>query len=322
MTRIQQILGAVLAAQIIAAAILFWPQPAAEQAQPLFGEIDADQITAFSIDDGTGNSLAFERMENDWVVSETDGYPANSEKINELLGKIVEVSTGRMVASNPDSYARLQVGEDSYMRRLWFKDNSGTDYVLFAGSTVGAGATHIRKDGDREVYLTDKVSGWQLGTQAQNWMDVIYVTIPREQMQRVTIENASGKLEFVNEREGETDNWVMLNLEEGEEFNPNNLVSMLTRFTNLQFNRPLGTEELPAFGMDAPKAVVTLDYTDEEGSPKTLILRIGTLDEGEKNFYAHASTSEQYVKIPKFSLNDFVERTKEVFLVTEASEEG
>lgn len=321
MTRTQQILSVVLVAQIILAVIVFWPQPVAERGELLFEDLSADQIVAIAIDDDTGNSVALERDGDGWVVSNTDGYPANAEKIEPLLEKLAEIKTGRMVASNPESYDRLQVGDDSFMRRIWFKDASGSEFILFTGSSVGAGATHVRRAGAGEVFLTDRVNSWEFGSEARNWIDVVYLAIPREQMTHMVMENASGTLEFVNQGTGEEDNWMMLGLEEGETFNPNNLVSMLTRLTNLQMTRPLGKEELAEYGFDAPNATITLDYVDEEGNPQTLVLRVGALDPGDNHYFTHASTSEYYVKIPRYSMQDFVERSKDVFLMTEETAE-
>jgi hypothetical protein len=138
-------------------------------------------------------------------------------------------------------------------------------------------------------------------------------------MQRMVLENPQGTLEFVNQGTAEEQKWVMLGLQPDEEFNSNNLVSMLTRLTNLQMNKPLGKEELPEYGLTEPAAVVTLDYVDEEGNPQTLILKVGALDPTDNNFYAYASTSDYYVKMPKFALQDFVERSRDVFLVQEAT---
>ncbi|MBN1304696.1 MAG: DUF4340 domain-containing protein [Anaerolineales bacterium] len=321
MNRTQQILGGLLIVQIIISVILFWPQPAAESGEPLFSELNADQIVAFAVEDDSGKTIGFERVEDGWVISGTDGYPANAQKIDPLLEGIVEIKTGRLVASKAESYTRLQVGDDDFARRFWFKDSSGNENILYIGSSAGAAATHVRKAGMDEVFLTDKVSSWQISTATNSWADVVYVSIPREQMQSMTLENPNGFFEFVNEGTAEEDNWVMLSLGEGEEFNSNNLVSMLTRLTNLQMNKPLGTQELPEYGLAEPTAVVTLEHTDEEGNPQTLVLRIGALDPVDNNYHIHASSSEYYVKIPKYSMQDFVERSKEAFLVTEEAGE-
>ena len=135
----------------------------------------------------------------------------------------------------------------------------------------------------------------------------------------MTLENASGTLDFINIGVEEAE-WLMDGLGADEQFNANNLVSMLTRLTGLQMNRPLGKTELPEYGLDEPAAVVTLKYQDDADEIQTLVLRVGALTESGSYYYVHASNSEYYVEIAKSSMQDFVERSREVFLVTEEEE--
>jgi hypothetical protein len=320
MNRMQQILAGVLIAQIILAVFMFWPEPARQPGVALLGSLTADQIVSFSVADNSGNSVALERSGEAWVISGTDGFPAKTDTITPLLEELVQVKTGRTVASNPDSFDRLQVADEGFLRRLTLTDAQGQEHVLYIGSSVGVAATHVRLAGSNDVLLTDMVTSFDFGSQARNWIDVVYLTIPREQMTHMTLQNPNGTYEFTNLGSGGVDEWVMAGLADGEQFNPNNLVSMLTRLTNLQMSKPMGKQELPEYGLEAPVAVVTLDYTDEAGTQQQLILRIGALDPEDNNYVIHASTAEYIVKIPSFSMADFVERSKEVFLQTEDSE--
>ncbi len=320
MNRTQQILTGLLIVQIIAVALVFWPQQNVSVSEPFFGELTVDQIDALTIEDNQGNSVSFERVTDGWVLSGTDGFPANAETIEALLEKMLSVKTGRMIASSEESYARLQVADDDFSRRVWFKDQNGDEHVLYVGSSAGVAATHVRAAGLKEVYLTDAVNSYDFSSQAKSWINAVYVKIPTAQIQKMTLENASGTLVFENTG-AEEDNWIMDGLGADEEFNSNNLVSMLTRLANLQMNRPLGKTELTEYGLDEPSAVVTLEYLDDAGEIQTLVLRVGFLSQSGSFYYVHASNSEFYVEIAKSSMQDFVERTREVFLVTEETAE-
>jgi hypothetical protein len=321
MNRTQQILSGLIVVQIALAVVVLWPNSTKlVEGKPLFPDLNADQIVAFSVDDNNAHHVALERSESGWILSNSDGYAADAEKIDPLLAKMVSIQTGRQVASKAESFARLQVADEDFLRRVWFKDVNGNEYILFVGSSVGAAATHVRKAGTNDVLLTDQVSSYEFGSEARNWIDVVYLAIPREQMTAMALENAAGTLEFVNQGTPEAENWVMMGLPKGEEFNSNNLVSMLTRLTNLQMTAPLGKTEKPEFGLDKPSAVVTVTYQDADAGAQTVVLRIGALDAADNSYYVHASNAEYYVKIPKYSLQDFVDRTMDVFLKTEETQ--
>ncbi len=320
MNRTQQILTGLLVVQIVAAVLVFMPQKTTTVSEPLFGELTVEQIETLMIEDNQGNSVQLERTTDGWILSNSDDYPANAETIEALLEKVVAIKTGRLIATSAESYKRLQVAEDDFARRVTFTTQDGEEHVLYVGSLAGSGATHVRAANLKEVYLTDAVTSYDFISQVKGWINAVYVAIPTEKMQRMTLENASGTLDFVNVGVQEAE-WVMDGLAEDEEFNPNNLTSMLTRLTNLQMYRPLGKTELPEYGFDEPLAVVTLKYLDDADETQTLVLRVGALTEDGSYYYVHASVSEYYVEIPKSSMGDYVERSREVFLVIEEAED-
>ncbi len=317
MNRTQQILAGVLIAQIALAVFMLWPQPAKAAGEPLLGGLTADQIVSFTVSDTSGNSATLEKDGEAWVLADSDGFPADSETINTLMADVVQISTGRTVTKTAESHARLQVAEDDYLRRVVLVDAEGKEYTLYVGSSIGTSSTHVRLEGSNEVLLTDKVTGYDFGSEPRNWIEATYVTVDRAKMTGMTLQNANGTFKFTNEGTAEEENWVMADLAEGEIFNPNNMVSMLTRLGNLQIKKPLGKTELPEYGMEKPSAVVTLDYLDESGAAQQLVVTVGAFDEADESYYVKASTSDYYVKISSYTMTDFAERSKVDFLPAE-----
>ncbi|MEM5774052.1 MAG: DUF4340 domain-containing protein, partial [Anaerolineaceae bacterium] len=131
------------------------------------------------------------------------------------------------------------------------------------------------------------------------------------------LQNAKGTFQFTNEGTADAENWVMAGLSADEVFNPNNMISLLTRLGNLQIKKPLGKTALPEYGLDEPSAVVTLDYTDANGAARQMVVTIGAYDESDDSYFVKASTSDYYVKINAYTITDFVERGKEDFLPAE-----
>jgi hypothetical protein len=318
MNRTQQILIGVLVAQIVLAVVLLWPQPAKQPSAPLFGELTADQISSFTVSDTDGHEVTINRSGEGWVIDGTDDYPTMTDTVPEALESLVQITTGRTVATNKESHARLKVADADYTRKLVIRDDQGAEQILYIGTTVGTGATNVRLGGSDEVMLTDKVTGYDFGSEARNWIITKYVAIDRAQMTRLILENASGSYEFANTGTSDAENWVMSGLAAGETFNSNNMVSLLTRLTSLQLQEPLGKSEKPEYGLDDPLAVATLYYTGEDGAEQQLVLTIGAKDDAG-NYYAKANVSDYYVKLPSTSVVDFVERTREAFLQAAAT---
>lgn len=317
MNRTQQILTGVLIVQIVLAVFLLWPAPAKAAGVPLLGGITADQITSFSVTDNAGSRVELERSGEGWVISGTDGFPAKTEIITTVLENLVQVKSGRTVATSAESLARLRVADNDFLRQITVNDDLGNEHILYLGSTVGTSATHVRLAGSNEVMLTDKVTGYDFGGSAKIWIDPVYVAVAREKMTKMTLQNSTGAYEFTNAGTGGGEIWVMAGLKSGEALNPNNLGSLLTRLTNLQMSVPLGKTEKPEYGLQNPTAVVTLDYSDESGALQQMVLTVGALDDTDKTYFVHASTSEYYVKMLANNLKDFVERSREVFLQTD-----
>ena len=109
MNRTQQILTGVLVVQIVLAVFLLWPEPAKVEGVSLLGGITADQITSFTIYDATGGEVTVEKSGDAWIIANTEDFPANSDTISTILENLVQVKTGRTVATSSESNARLKV---------------------------------------------------------------------------------------------------------------------------------------------------------------------------------------------------------------------
>ncbi len=164
------------------------------------------------------------------------------------------------------------------------------------------------------MYLTDAIQPFDVDPRASNWIDTVYYTIPQTTTVGLTLENANGT--FVFERDGET--WAMQGLNEGEEFAPNNLTTVLNQVTTLRMTKPAGQEEQPAYGLDEPQATITIKTDDDQ----THTLLIGAQDETSQDYLVKSSDSDYYVWIAQFTANDLIGKTKDDFLLPPPTSEN
>jgi hypothetical protein len=306
MKRHNQILAGVLVIQIILGVVVFWPRSAATGAsEPLFPDLEAGDIAVLTIADADGNSIQLKRVSGDWVLPDADDYPAQADKITPLLDKIVGLTTGRLVTRTDASHKRLQVAPDDFVHRIDFETADGTKRTLYLGSSPRYGATHFRVDGQSETYLTNELSTWETKANAASWVDTGYLSVPRDDITKMTLENANGTFTFT--KDGEV--WTMDGLAADETLDENKVTALVQQAASVNMVRPLGKEEQAAYGTDQPNAVVTLETSD-----KTITLRVGAKDPDANSYVVISSESPYYVRVSGYSLNNLVENTRDDFL--------
>jgi hypothetical protein len=307
MKRHNQILAGILVIQIILSVVVFWPKSAATTAsEPLFPDLSADDIVALTVTDADDTGIQIKKVGEVWVLPDTDDYPAQADKITPLLDKIVGLTTGRLVTRTDASHRRLQVSPDDFMRRIDFETADGTKRTLYLGSSPQYGATHFRVEGQSETYLTSELSTWETKADATSWVDTTYLSVPEDDVTKLTLENANGTCTFMKDDEGK---WTMAGLAADETLDETKVTDLVRRAASVNMTSPLGKEEKASYGMDQPDAVVTLETED-----KTVTLRVGAKDPADNSYVVTSSESPYYVRVSEYSVKDLVEKTRDDFL--------
>jgi hypothetical protein len=73
--------------------------------------------------------------------------------------------------------------------------------------------------------------------------------------------------------------------------------------------RPLGKEDNPAYGLDKPSAVVTLQTAE-----KTITIQVGAKFREDNSYVVKSSESPYYVRVAEFSVKDLVEKSRDGFI--------
>lgn len=316
MSRLNQILIIILVIQVGVAAFAFWPKSTAQAGDnPILPNFTAANVVKLTISDGDDNTVVLAKNGDSWVLPEAGDFPVEAEKVSALLDKIAAIKTNRLVTQTETSHRRLQVAADDFARLVELESGDGSTHKLYIGSTAGAGATHVRLDGQSNVYLSADLTSFEANAQPSGWIDTLYFEVPRENVVGLTLENENGTFEF--EKEGES--WTMAGLADDEAFNETGLTGMLTGITSVRLAAPLGKEEKAEYGLDNPLAVVALKTSGEEGD-KTYTLTVGA--KNDTGYIFHSSESPYYVQISEFVGNSLVEKTRDDFLQAPPTEES
>jgi len=208
MSKLHQILIALLVAQLALVAVVFWPRPAPADAvgAPFFSEINAADISTLVIRDDQGKSIKLSKPAGQWILPEFSDYPAQADKITPLLTRIAGLTSDRLVTRTEASQKQLQVADDKYVRRLELQTSGGASQVLYLGSSAGAQTIHVRVGSQKEVYLARDLNSWDFSTDPISWVDAAYLSVPKENVVSLTLGNANGQWTFEKDASG---NWTM-----------------------------------------------------------------------------------------------------------------
>lgn len=310
LTRNQQILSGLLVIQLILAAVLLWPRGAeTAESEPLFPELEAEDVETLAISDNEGNQVELTRQDDGWVLASGGDYPADGETIEPALEQLAGLQTGRLVAQTETSQSQLQVAPDEFQREVVMTTGDGDEHILYLGSSPNAQSTHVRRAGDTAVYLAFDLNTFEISAQASNWIDTAYVNVDAAAVQEVTLENENGTFTFVR---GEDGAWTLADLAEDETFNETAFTGILNRVASLRLQRPLSTSPSPEYGLDDPSATLTLAIS-EENSSRTATLRVGAQrDDG--SYVVKWSDADYFVTVNAFSVEGLVNNGRDAFL--------
>jgi hypothetical protein len=304
--RHHQILAGILAVQIVLSIFVFWPKTATVEREPLFPELETEDVVALAIADTEGNNTQLKKVTGDWVLPDADDYPAQADKITSLLDKIAGLTTGRLVTRTDASHKRLQVAPDEFVRRIDFETAEGTKRTLYLGSSPRYNATHFRLDGQSETYLTSDISTWDTKADAASWVDTAYLSISQDDVTKMTLENTNGTLIFTKDEE---DKWTMDGLAADETLDETKVTDSIRQAASVTMLSPLGKEEKASYGMDEPNAVVALETITQ-----TTTLRVGAKDPDDNSYIVTSSESPYYVRVSEYGVKNLVESTGDDFL--------
>ena len=261
------LLVVLLAVQLVLLAISALTSSGAEArpVEPVLAGISAADIERFSFADDMGDEVTVARSADGWVLPGADDFPVDGDKVEEILDKLALLDTRRLVAAKSANFARLQVAEQEYRRKLSL-EGGGESATLFLGGSGGVDTVYVRRAGEDNVYLGVGLNSWELSTQISTWIDSSYVNVAQDDVLEIIVENGAGVFTFV--RDG--DSMTYADLAEGELFEDTRMPIVLRNAAVIRMLQPLGLEALDDYELAEPRVAVRVRYREllESGEPE------------------------------------------------------
>ncbi len=311
-SRVNQVLAALLIVQAVVLAIVLWPRSTAGTAgEPFLPGLQADQVMQVTIGDDQQASIELLQREGKWVIPAAGDYPCKEGAVPDFLAKLVALKRDRLVTQTADSHKRLKVADQDFVRVIELRLADSTVRRLYLGTSASSTAVHIRIAEQDQVYLAPGLSTGDIGAQAASWVDTLYSSIPQDQMVSVTLQNANGRLAL---NKGEDGAWTLADLATGETLNQSAVTSWISRVASVRMVAPLGTEAQASYGLDSLKATVQIETKGQDGTTKAYTLQVGAQDEQDNTYVFKSSESPYYVRVGEYTVADWVGKKRADFL--------
>lgn len=310
MEKRNKILALLLAVQIII--IIFVYAGGTDYSKPqtdLLPDIGNEQINKLVITDDEEQSATLVKGEKGWFLAQaetpaddekegrtiksSDGfhYPVDQEKARTLVEKLAGLQSTRLVTRTESSHDRLQVGEESFSRKIEISTAGGASEEIYLGIAPNYKSIHVRVKDDENVYLVKDLALWEAPADAVSWWPNQYAQFPVDAIKKIDLKNDNGSFTLEKDAAGKwrfAGNDADLKEEALTEFIDRikeiSLVDFVTDAKQKKFGKPVAvlTVHTPGEKVDItiwPKDEVTSDHV-VKSSDSALYARVGAYEVG------------------------------------------
>lgn len=178
------------------------PQRSASSGGLLFPEL-MDSINEISRISGRSAKGAFSIVKNEagWVVADRDNYPADAQRVREVIIGLAQLSKLQPKTTNPDLYAKLQLQDigksDSKARAvdLHVADDQAVVKLLVGKSKAAKG---VSSQSEYYVRVPETEQSWLVQGKLdfpelpEAWLDKELLNIDQKRVHRVRVESRDG----------------------------------------------------------------------------------------------------------------------------------
>lgn len=172
MNRLNQLLIAVLAAQLVVAGGIYYADrpPASGQIQTVVLDADTSRIDSITVVAEDGEQTRLDKVDGRWLLPGYHGLPASATRVAQALEQLAASRLGWPVATTASGRERFQVGADNFHKKIVLAGAGETLQTLYLGTSPGIRQVHLRRDGEDEVYAVS-LDSYEIAPRPERWLD-------------------------------------------------------------------------------------------------------------------------------------------------------
>lgn len=264
--------------------------------EALLGLTLAD-ILEFKISDSS-KTISLAKNNDVWVLPETDNFPVEKSKIEDVFGEVLKIKAGFPVGTTMASTKQFKTSDNEFEKQLRIKKNDGQEILLYLGKSPAFRQVYIRKQGSEQTYAVNFES-YRLATDNNSWFSRDLLKIEKSEIDYLKVKN----IEILK-----VDNkFTLPDIKENEEVKTEGIDDLLGRVSGVLYS-DMPVKEKPA---DFDSLPLALDYKLKvKGADRDLVFRgpLKKKEESEPNaYYAKSSASPYYFKVAESAVTGFDE---------------
>jgi hypothetical protein len=247
-----------------------WPS-AQPVAAPLV-EVAQNQINRMVLEGPDQTKVLLVKEGETWLLPELEKFPADSNRVNTLLGKVLGSKPNTPIAVTSGAKTRFKVSDEAFERRITFAQDDTTLATLYLGSSPGPRRSYVRTGGEDTIFSLE-LAAYEMPVQLADWEDKRILQFPKTDIK--ALEVAGLRLEQSTQPtpppgEKQTDDqpqpavsllvWKAMELKANRrvEIKPDVVDKLARLLTNLTFDKVLGREVKREYGLEKPLLTITL----------------------------------------------------------------
>ena len=176
---------------------------------PALGE-DLDQVTRVIVTGAGNEPLATLQRDEDggWTIVEKAGYPADVEKVRQMLISLAEARIVEAKTANPELYDRLgveAVENDAAGGVAVTLTGTGSPVNVIVGDAEGTSQAYVREADQAQSFLIDRNP--DVGSDTTEWLATEILAIPGRRVARITVTHPDGEVVSVFKDDPEQSNY-------------------------------------------------------------------------------------------------------------------
>ncbi|HSN82460.1 MAG TPA: DUF4340 domain-containing protein [Polyangiales bacterium] len=241
-------------------------------------ELDQDSITTLEITRSNDQRVVLSKVDGQWRVTSPLEAPADQSNVESALNRLADLRIPRVVASQPQNYARLQI-DDANAVHVVAKSGDETLADLKIGKYAN-GLTMLRVGEREEVFGASGSLRYAFDRELKAWRNRKVVNVDSADVQSIGLRSKNGTFALERAQDG----WKAMDspkeLKELDSQKVDSLASMLARLTASDF----APEDVSAAraGLTEPTAEITIHVKDQ---PEPIVLELGdATDDGSEHY--------------------------------------
>jgi len=234
------------------------------------------------------NEVSLTKKDGKWQTA--NAFPADQNKVDTLLSTLGGLKVGLPVTISSGALKRFKVDNDDYERYVRLQKEGSTVAELYLGTGAGARHTHAR-DGAQQTIYSVAIGSYDTPSNTEDWQDKNILKLDRKSVKVIELTNLKLQRDNETDKKETATPWKAQTLANNKLVNQQAINDSLGKLLSLRFDKVLGKEIKPEYGLEKPLLELKLVHKDGERH-----YQFSKLKDGD-DYVLKVSDRDEYFKI-------------------------